>query len=49
MQNVLRLRLGALLHFLIAVGHLICLFFLGDAFRAYGILDDYNIVLTGIK
>lgn len=40
MQNVFRLRLGALLHFLIAFGHLICLFFLEDAFRAYGILDE---------
>ena len=40
MLNVIRLRLGALLHFLIAVGHLICLFFLEEAFKAYGILDE---------
>ena len=40
MQNVFRLRLGALFHFLIAIGHLICLFFLEEAFKAYGILDE---------
>ena len=40
MLNVFRLRLGALLHFLIAIGHLICLFFLEEAFKAYGILDE---------
>ena len=47
MQNVFRLRLGALLHFLIAVGHLICLFFLEDAFRAYGILDEMKHLCFG--
>ena len=47
MQNVFRLRLGALLHFLIAVGHLICLFFLADAFRAYGILDEMKHLCYG--
>ena len=46
MQNVFRLRLGALLHFLIAVGHLICLF-LEDAFRAYGILDEMKHLCYG--
>ena len=40
MLNVFRLRIGALLHFLIAIGHLICLFFLEEAFKAYGILDE---------
>ena len=40
MRNVFRLRLGASLHFLIALGHFICLFFLEEAFKAYGIL--YN-------
>lgn len=40
MRNVFRLRLGASLHFLIAIGHLACLFFLEKAFRAYDILDD---------
>ena len=39
MRNVFRLRLGASLHFLIALGHFICLFFLEEAFKAYGILD----------
>ena len=40
MLNIFRLRLGALLHFLIAIGHLICLFFLEEAFKAYGILYE---------
>ena len=40
MLNAFRLRLGASLHFLIAIGHLICLFFLEEAFKAYGILDE---------
>ena len=40
MLNIFRLRLGASLHFLIAMGHLICLFFLEEAFKAYGILDE---------
>ena len=47
MPNVLRLRLGALLHFLIAIGHLICLFFLEKAFKAYGILDGMQILCFG--
>lgn len=38
-QRVFRLRLGAVLHFLIAAGHLACLFFLEKAFRAYGIWE----------
>ena len=40
MLNIIRLRIGALLHFLIAIGHFICLFFLEEAFKAYGILDE---------
>ena len=40
MPSVFRLRLGAILHFIIAIGHLICLFFLEEAFKAYGILDE---------
>ena len=40
MRNVFRLRLGASLHFLIALGHFICLYFLEEAFKAYGILDE---------
>ena len=40
MLNIFRLRLGASLHYLIAMGHLICLFFLEEVFKAYGILDE---------
>ena len=40
-----RLRLGAILHFIIAIGHLGCLFALDEAFDAYGIKDImYNMV-----
>ena len=40
-----RLRLGAVLHFIIALGHLGCLFALDEAFDAYGIKDVmYNMV-----
>ena len=40
-----RLRLGANLHFIIAIGHLGCLFALDKAFDAYGIKDVmYNVV-----
>ena len=34
-----RLRLGAILHFIIAIGHIACLFLLEEAFKAYDILD----------
>ena len=34
-----RLRLGAVLHFLIAIGHIGCLFALDEAFEAYGIRE----------
>lgn len=47
MLNIFRLRLGALLHFLIAIGHLICLFFLEEAFMAYGILDEMKHLCFG--
>ena len=47
MQNIFRLRLGAFLHFLIAIGHLICLFFLEEAFKAYGILDEMRHLCFG--
>lgn len=47
MRNVFRLRLGASLHFLIAIGHLACLFFLEKAFRAYVILDDMKHLCFG--
>ena len=41
-----RLRLGAILHFIIAIGHLGCLFALDEAFDAYGIKDVmHNMVL----
>ena len=40
-----RLQLGAVLHFIIAIGHLGCLFALDEAFDAYGIKDVmYNLV-----
>ena len=40
-----RLRLGAVLHFIIAAGHIGCLFALDEAFNAYGIKDVmYNMV-----
>ena len=42
-----RLRLGAALHFVIAIGHLACLFFLEEAFRAYNILDVMNRLCFG--
>ena len=47
MLNIFRLRLGASLHFLIAIGHLACLFFLEKAFRAYDILDDMKHLCFG--
>ena len=47
MLSGFRLRLGALLHFLIAIGHLICLFFLEEAFKAYGILDEMKHLCFG--
>lgn len=47
MRNVFRLRLGASLHFLIAIGHLACLFFLEKAFMAYDILDDMKHLCFG--
>ena len=37
-----RLRLGALLHFIIAIGHVGCLFALDEAFEAYGIREIMN-------
>ena len=40
-----RLRLGAILHLIIAISHLGCLFALDEAFDAYGIKDImYNMV-----
>lgn len=42
-----RMRLGAGLHFLIAIGHAACLFFLEEAFNAYGILDEMTAICFG--
>ncbi len=46
-NDVYRLRLGAFLHFLIAIGHLACLFFLDEAFKAYDILEDMQQLCMG--
>ena len=42
-----RLRLGAILHFIIAIGHVACLFFLEEAFKAYDILDEMTNMCFG--
>ena len=42
-----RLRLGAILHFIIAVGHIGCLFALDEAFDAYGIKDIMHNMVFG--
>ena len=42
-----RLRLGAVLHFMIAIGHLCCLFALDKAFEAYGIKDIMHNLVSG--
>ena len=42
-----RLRLGAILHFIIAIGHVACLFFLEEAFKAYDILEEMNSLCFG--
>ena len=42
-----RLRLGAALHFLIAIGHIACLFFLEEAFKAYGIWELMRFLCFG--
>lgn len=42
-----RLRLGAILHFILAVGHLGCLFALDKAFDAYGIKDMMHELVSG--
>ena len=42
-----RLRLGAVLHFIIAIGHLGCLFALDEAFDAYGIKDVIHNMVSG--
>ena len=45
--KTIRLRLGAILHFIIAVGHLCCLFVLDEAFDAYGIKDVMHNLVFG--
>ena len=42
-----RLRLGAVLHFLIAIGHIGCLFALDEAFEAYGIREIMHQMVSG--
>jgi len=42
-----RLRLGAILHFILAIGHLGCLFALDNAFDAYGIKDMMHNLVSG--
>ena len=42
-----RLRFGAVLHFLIAIGHVCCLFALDEAFEAYGIKDLMHQMVSG--
>ncbi|MDD6744428.1 MAG: hypothetical protein PUE36_00680 [Bacteroidales bacterium] len=42
-----RLRLGAILHFVISIGHFACLFFLEEALKAYHILDEMNSICFG--
>jgi len=42
-----RLRLGAILHFIIAIGHVGCLFALDEAFDAYGIKDIMHNMVFG--
>ena len=42
-----RLRLGAIFHFIIAIGHIGCLFALDEAFDAYGIKDVMHNMVFG--
>ena len=42
-----RLQLGAILHFIIAIGHIGCLFALDEAFDAYGIKDVMHNMVFG--
>ena len=42
-----RLRFGAALHFLIAIGPVVCLFVLDEAFEAYGIRDIMHQIVAG--
>ena len=42
-----RLRLGAVLHFIIAIGHVACLFALDEAFEAYDIREIMHQMVSG--
>ena len=42
-----RLRLGAVLHFILAIAHLGCLFVLDESFDAYGIKDVMHNMVFG--
>ena len=42
-----RLRFGAALHFIIAIGHVACLFALDEAFEAYGICEIMHQMVSG--
>ena len=42
-----RLQLGAVLHFIIAIGHVACLFSLDEAFEAYGIREIMHQMVSG--
>ena len=42
-----KLRFGAALYFLIAIGHVCCLFALDEAFEAYGIKDIMHQMVSG--
>ena len=42
-----RLRFGAALHFIIAIGHVACLFALDEAFEAYGIREIMYQMVSG--
>lgn len=47
MTNQFKLRTGAALHFIIAIGHLVCLLFLDLAFEAYGIKETMQKMVMG--
>lgn len=46
-RTMKRLRLGAVLHFIIAIGHTVCLFALDKAFDAYGIKEFMHNMVRG--
>ena len=47
LREAKRLRLGAVLHFLIAIGHVGCLFALDEALEAYGIREIMHQMVSG--